>query len=161
MLERPDWKALTIDQRLELLEPHRKAGLSSTQMAGFFTNCTRNAVIGLLTRSKKPFGVSSTSVRKQKVAAVKRDPKLTREDNRQRSIMLRRQDAPPRPPAIPYSEDEPGVDVTYLLGILDVNDATCRWPHGDPLKPGFGFCGKPVKPGSVYCRAHHRRAYTS
>lgn len=36
----------------------------------------------------------------------------------------------------------------------------CQWPHGDPRKRGFRFCGKaPVVPGKPYCEAHCQRAY--
>lgn len=45
------------------------------------------------------------------------------------------------------------------LQLVDLTDGTCRWPVGDPLREGFGFCGKEVREGSVYCDHHHSRAY--
>lgn len=50
------------------------------------------------------------------------------------------------------------VDVA-TLHLLDLTADTCRWPVGDPLKDGFGFCGQGTRDGSVYCEHHHRRAY--
>lgn len=47
------------------------------------------------------------------------------------------------------------------IDIWDIRPGMCRWPHGDPDVPGFGFCGHPVKaPRGSYCPHHHARAYT-
>lgn len=47
------------------------------------------------------------------------------------------------------------------IDIWDLRPGMCRWPHGDPDAPGFGFCGHPVKDtGGSYCPHHHARAYT-
>jgi GcrA cell cycle regulator len=43
---------------------------------------------------------------------------------------------------------------TTPISLLDATDARCRWPIGDPLEPGFGFCGCAVAEGSVYCATH-------
>ena len=51
------------------------------------------------------------------------------------------------------------VDVTHLIGVMDLTSKTCRWPHGDPKSKGFGFCGQDVKQGSAYCERHHDVAY--
>src|SRR5690606_20983075 len=69
MLDRPDWKALTKDERLAMLEPHRLAGESAAEMAAHFNNCTRNSVIGAFNRAGVAFGVSTHSKRQQTVAA--------------------------------------------------------------------------------------------
>lgn len=37
---------------------------------------------------------------------------------------------------------------------------TCQYPHGDPRKPGFHFCGSLVVPGKPYCEAHCAVTYT-
>ena len=153
----PEQKTEWNDDQVATLKRLWTDGLSATEIAPHIPGTTRNSIIGKVTRLK--LNRSSKAVQK-KPSRPKRDPKLVKEENRQRSIILRKQDAPPPPPAIPYSEDEPGVDVTHLLGVLQLNDTTCRWPHGDPLKAGFGFCGQNTKAGSVYCTKHHRLAYT-
>jgi GcrA cell cycle regulator len=61
--------------------------------------------------------------------------------------------------ALPDVLPEDGVDVTHLVGVMDLTGNTCRWPHGDPLLPGFGFCGRPPQENSPYCPEHHRRSY--
>lgn len=54
---------------------------------------------------------------------------------------------------------EEGIDVTHLVGLLQLNVHTCKWPIGDPVSPGFGFCGASPLEGKPYCKTHHRRAH--
>lgn len=36
----------------------------------------------------------------------------------------------------------------------------CQWIDGDPLKPGWEFCGEQtMAPGAPWCRAHYERVY--
>jgi len=35
----------------------------------------------------------------------------------------------------------------------------CAWPKGDPLQPGFRFCGARPIPGKPYCAEHAAKAY--
>jgi GcrA cell cycle regulator len=42
----------------------------------------------------------------------------------------------------------------------EVGAGACQWPIGDPVQPGFGFCGAPVVPGKPYCAQHCAVAYT-
>jgi GcrA cell cycle regulator len=45
---------------------------------------------------------------------------------------------------------------------MELNDQSCRWPHGDPRGPGFFFCGSPeanFNGGVPYCRIHQAIAY--
>ena len=62
--------------------------------------------------------------------------------------------------AEPFLDPDDGVDVTGLIGILQLNEHTCKWPKGDPLKAGFGFCGATPVEGKPYCPKHMARAYT-
>lgn len=43
---------------------------------------------------------------------------------------------------------------------LEAHKTGCRWPIGDPMEPGFGFCNEATEGKSVYCALHSRRAYT-
>lgn len=45
------------------------------------------------------------------------------------------------------------------VGVLDLERSMCRWPCGDPLEPGFGFCAAPIVAGKPYCAHHHARAW--
>ena len=48
-----------------------------------------------------------------------------------------------------------------MIPLLDLEPHHCRWPIGDPGKPGFGFCGCERAPVGSYCETHaqiNRRA---
>jgi GcrA cell cycle regulator len=44
--------------------------------------------------------------------------------------------------------------------MFDLKDDQCRYPHNNPGDKDFHFCGKKIKPGSVYCPQHHRLCYS-
>jgi GcrA cell cycle regulator len=45
--------------------------------------------------------------------------------------------------------------------LVELNGHTCRFPVGDPLGPGFFFCGaQPVDDQHPYCAPHCRVAYS-
>lgn len=43
------------------------------------------------------------------------------------------------------------------LTVLQVNEATCKFPRGDEVKT---FCGQASQDGSPYCVFHHKLCYT-
>jgi GcrA cell cycle regulator len=43
--------------------------------------------------------------------------------------------------------------------LLDLEEASCRWPIGDPQSPDFAFCGEHRGMGSSYCTKHMIRAH--
>lgn len=59
-------------------------------------------------------------------------------------------------PSLPVEAKEPA---RTLKTLMRLEPADCRWPIGDPRKPGFGFCGKAKVPGKSYCQDHYERAY--
>lgn len=48
-----------------------------------------------------------------------------------------------------------------ITSVIDLSAQTCRWPIGDPKKPGFHFCGRRAIPGKPYCPEHAAIAYVS
>lgn len=38
--------------------------------------------------------------------------------------------------------------------VMALKDDLCKYPHGEPGKPNFRFCLKPVASESVYCAEH-------
>ena len=48
------------------------------------------------------------------------------------------------------------VPMSQRLSLLELNEATCHWPVGDPSSPEFFFCGGKALSGLPYC-AHHSR----
>jgi GcrA cell cycle regulator len=47
-----------------------------------------------------------------------------------------------------------------ITAVFTLTPNACRWPLGDPQRPGFRFCGSPVTEGS-YCKHHRGMAYTA
>ena len=46
------------------------------------------------------------------------------------------------------------------LTLLELTDATCRWPFGDgTAQHPFSFCGCATRDESPYCDEHHAIAY--
>jgi GcrA cell cycle regulator len=43
--------------------------------------------------------------------------------------------------------------------LLELTEATCHWPIGDPGQPDFFFCGGQTVSGLPYCAYHSRVAY--
>lgn len=50
-----------------------------------------------------------------------------------------------------------GGPVGPLVSILQLNDARCRWPVGDPLSDSFGYCGHGTNE-APYCAFHRTLA---
>jgi GcrA cell cycle regulator len=61
--------------------------------------------------------------------------------------------------------DDPGLDsgipVEQRRSLLELTHMTCRWPVGDPGRPGFFFCGAAPVRGAPYCQLHGMRAHRS
>jgi GcrA cell cycle regulator len=63
-------------------------------------------------------------------------------------------------PDFALSDKQPGstrvavAKAPLMLSLLDLTPRSCRWPFGDPDRPGFGFCGHAQAEGSSYCEAH-------
>jgi GcrA cell cycle regulator len=49
--------------------------------------------------------------------------------------------------------------MSQRLSLLELNEATCHWPVGDPASPDFFFCGGKALTGLPYCAHHSRVAY--
>lgn len=57
---------------------------------------------------------------------------------------------PPRPTAEP---------TPLMVPLVELERKHCRWPIGDPLVAGFGFCGHDRTDGSSYCEFHQKHAF--
>jgi len=140
------------------------AGLSASQCASALGDgVTRNAVIGKIHRLKLP---------KRKPVSISWSP-AAREQSRQRSEArkarprvkaARQRVSLPKPPKMPAFELDmaalslpawEALEGTTPISLVNATDETCRWPIGDPIAAGFGFCGCQTVTGSPYC-AHHK-----
>lgn len=150
--------------RVEKLVQLWTAGLSASQCAiALGEGVTRNAVIGKIHRLKLPkrrpvsTGWSPAARERSRQRSEARKVRTRVKAPRQRKAMPK----PPKPPvfeldlaalSLPAWE---ALEGTTPIRLMDATDETCRWPIGDPLLAGFGFCGCPTVSGSSYC-AHHK-----
>lgn len=169
----PDWKTMKVVDRIDAVKALMLQGLSASQAASHFTNCTRNSIISLCHRkgirmAKNPGPDKATlqenfaKMADKGRAAQGHKPKA-HGNNRQPKVnaIVARVAAKRKEPAFetaPLPEEELGNDAAHLLGIMDLTNNTCRWMHGDPKGP-HGYCGKQTKAGSSWCRDHHARVF--
>jgi hypothetical protein len=46
-----------------------------------------------------------------------------------------------------------------LITTINLTIDTCRWPFGDPVEPGFHYCGELPLIGRPYCDKHNSKSY--
>ena len=51
------------------------------------------------------------------------------------------------------------VPMSKKLTLLELTESTCKWPTGDPQRPGFSFCGHVTKEDTPYCEHHAKVAF--
>ena len=142
------------EERVEMLKKLWADGLSASQIAAELGGITRNAVIGkvhrlgLSGRAKSPSS-SSPRPRKARSTGMMRVPRSSIRGNT----------------ALAYDympEPEPElieIPIEQRKNLLQLTEATCHWPVGDPGSPDFFFCGGEANEGSPYCNYHSRVAY--
>jgi GcrA cell cycle regulator len=143
------------DERVELLKKLWADGLSASQIAAELGGVTRNAVIGkvhrlgLSGRAKSP---SSSSPRPRKARSSSHMLRVSRTSIRGNNALAYDYAAEPEPELIE-------IPLEQRKTLLQLSDATCRWPVGDPGSTDFFFCGGEPNEGSPYCTYHSRVAY--
>ena len=142
-----------------LLIELKEKGLSASECMPHFTyRYTRNAIIGRWTRIKKAQGLHEAPkirVPKEPVESIW-DPRIRKK--RQAPLAIAR--------AAPHT-----LGGGEVVTIADLQTYQCRWPLGDPMEDGFGYCGKRRHSRRVlsdrlerqmtysYCREHCRIGY--
>ena len=147
------------DDRVERLKKLWEAGLSANQIAGELGNVTRNAVIGKVHRlglSDRPKMPSSAAPRQRKARPAQHMMRVSRPASRGNTALAHAFDVETEPEAVAYDNVLP---IGQRLSLLELSDATCHWPVGDPSSPEFFFCGGKALPSLPYCAQHSRIAY--
>jgi hypothetical protein len=98
-------------------------------------------------------------------------PKGLKRANRKRASVRDREHRVTHSPARALVEREtdlgPGpvfenmIPLGTRCSILELTEATCHWPIGDPASPNFFFCGGQTVDGLPYCAYQVRMAYHS
>src|SRR6202165_3256359 len=120
------------DDRVEQLKKLWEAGLSASQIAAELGNVTRNAVIGkvhrlgLSGRAKSP---SSAAPRQRKARPAQQMMRVSRPVSRGNTALAHAFEVEMEPDPIAYDNVVP---MSQRLSLLELNEATCHWPLGDP-----------------------------
>ena len=156
------------DERVEQLKQHWMEGKSASQIASLLGHgLTRNAVIGkvhrlgLAGRAKSP-GLASSHPRRSapqsgahRAAAPRLAPSAPRITRGATALAI-------APQALADSEPEAFesvvVPMSLRVTIVELKEAMCRWPLGDPASAEFRYCGSPAASGP-YCGYHSGLAY--
>lgn len=142
------------DERVAMLKRLYFNGNSCSEIAKRLGGCTRNAVIGKLSRiglSQKGVVGSTRRTQQSHLNNPDRAPKLPKPSPLRvfGPTIIKAAPNVPLPAELP---EGPG-----LATILTLRAFMCRWPIGDPSADSFTFCGKGTS--KTYCDRHARIAY--
>ena len=147
------------DDRVEQLKKLWEGGLSASQIAAELGNVTRNAVIGKVHR----LGLSGRAKSPSSAAPRPRKPRPAQQMVRMPRPVARGNTALAHDYQVEMEPDPISVDnvipISQRLQLVELNDATCHWPVGDPASAEFYFCGGKAVAGAPYCAHHSRIAY--
>ena len=150
------------DDRTELLKKLWANGLSATQIATKIGEVTRSAVLGKVWRMGLESRGPASRIRKARPRNCIPVHSLTSIDRRTPKpgthARPARRTTPwqaRRKPTLPPLEAAP----EGLVTMETLTEASCRWPEGDPKRPGFHFCGRRRAAGVPYCAHHAAIAY--
>ena len=129
-----------------------EAGLSASKIAAELGNVSRNAVIGKVHR----LGLSGRAKSLSSAAPAHHMMRVTRPIARGNTALAQAFEVEVEPD--PVTSDNV-VPMSQRLSLLELNEATCHWPIGDPSSPDFFFCGGKALSSLPYCAHHSRIAY--
>lgn len=166
------------DERVELLKKLWGDGLSASQIAAQLGGVSRNAVIGKVHRLKlsgRAKSISSNAPKTKRTAAPRPSAprgggggggggamgrSVTTVTRAVGATMMKSEVS-----AMAFAEadrrpiEDVVVPISKMLALVDLNEATCKWPQGDPLTDDFHFCGHQSEDDSPYCKYHARLAF--
>jgi len=134
-------------ERLALLRNLWSEGETAAAIAVRLGGLSRSAVLGKVYRLRLD-GAGSTAAAKPKRAGARvgNAPLARRRQGGKRKLS----------PQVPPTTGRRGKT------LLELTNATCRWPHGRPGTKNFFFCGEAgadLERGLPYCARHMQRAY--
>lgn len=158
------------DERVARLAKLWAEGLSASQIATDLGGVTRNAVIGKVHRlglsgRAKPAGKSNAASRRKPAARAAGGNggggggTRTRQTTRTVGNTVIKVDFEEDVAFRPKPVEDLVMPVSRELGLLQLTEATCKWPTGDPTMPGFSFCGHSTNDDKPYCEFHNKLAF--
>src|SRR3979409_2212233 len=122
------------EDRVEQLKKLWEARLAARQIAAELGDGTRNAVIGkvhrlgLSGRAKSP---SSAVPRQRKARPAQHMMRVSRPASRGNTALAHAFEVEMEPDPVAYDNVVP---MSQRLSLLELNEATCRWPIADPAR---------------------------
>jgi GcrA cell cycle regulator len=155
------------DEKVERLKQHWTEGKSASQIASLLgQGLTRNAVIGkvhrlgLAGRARSP-GLLSPRPRAsspQPVAHRAAAPRMASAHRITRGATALAIAPEALANAEPKAFESVVVPMSLRVTIIELKEAMCRWPLGDPASSEFRYCGSHAASGP-YCPYHGSLAY--
>jgi len=149
------------DERVELLRQHWIEGKSASQIANLLGHgLTRNAIIGkvhrlgLAGRAKAP----GTAAPRPRAAPAPRPPAARPAPQTRIHGATALAMAPLQAEEEAEALESVVLPMSLRVTIVELREAMCKWPLGDPTTPDFRYCGSPSADGP-YCTHHSRLAY--
>ena len=99
---------------------------------------------------------SSAAPRQRKARPAQHMMRVSRPVSRGTTALAHAFEVEVEPDPIAYDNVVP---MSQRLSLLELSEATCHWPVGDPASPEFFFCGGKALTGLPYCAHHSRVAY--
>ena len=151
------------EERTETLKRLWEEGPSASEIAAALgEGFTRNAVIAKVHRLKlaRRAATGASTQRRPKVAkphGQKGQPKV---NAIVATAAARARIAPPEFEPEPFdAETDVGVDVTKRIGLMALNERTCKWPVGPDTGAKQMFCGcRKGRDAGPYCLEHTAKA---
>lgn len=157
MLDKPDWTAMSKQQHIDAVRPYLEQGMSAGEISRQFSNCSRCSIIGVAHRGGLRLMSRNMGPRRH----VEKAPNAKHGNAGVPSVksILHRVEARLKARSRIPEQSEDGVDVTRLIGLVQLTERTCKWPESGQGASTL-FCGKPkefdVK--QPYCEHHARQA---
>lgn len=158
----PIWSDEDRAEVLRLYHLGYSRGKTAEAMAARRPGTSRNAIVGLLRRCGITNSIipPTTDARVWLSYPIERLPTVKRPRRAQPAKKVAKVEV--EMPA-PRPERAPVELVTTADGVvrdfLDLPRGRCKWPIGDPGRPGFHFCAKVALTAENYCAKHKAAAY--
>ena len=152
------------EERIEVLTKLWSEGLSASKIAAKLGgDVSRNAVISKAHRLGIPHGTAKVGSEPKplKPPRPSTPPAAAAPPVPQAPAPARLTVDPPpaSQPAGTTPEQKVTAPVSKKVTIMELREAMCRFPLGDPTTPEFRFCGAQASTGLPYCAHHAQIAY--
>lgn len=150
------------DEKVELLRQLWLDGKSASQIAAELGDgVTRNAVIGKVHRLGLSGRVKTSAPTAPRVRQRPAGPRPAAQRSGggfrgNTALALARETLIEAEPEI---REDVVIPMSLRVTIVELREAMCRWPLGDPTSSEFRYCGIQTQSDGPYCVHHGRMAY--